>query len=409
MSDRLKALREERAKIVKEMRDLLDKADAEKRQPTAEENAKHTELFGKQDDLRNRIESEQRQVELDREMATDAVEKDKREKPAGKDKPEGGKPDASIEMRGFRKFLLGDPLNAEETRALEATTDSKGGYTVAPEQFVAQLIKNVDDQVFIRGLATKYQVTSADSLGVPTLTADPADSDWTTELAVGSEDTTMAFGKRSLTPHPIGKYIKISKKLMRASALPIENIVNSRLAYKFAISEEKAFLTGSGNNQPLGVFTASNDGVPTTQDVSTGNTGTSITFDGLISAKYALKGQYWSRAQWLFHRDAVAQVAKLKDGEGQYLWRMSVRDGEPDMLLGRPVNISEYAPNTFTTGLYVGMLADFSNYWIVDALSMTVQRLVELYALTNQDALIGRMEIDGMPVLAESFVRVKLG
>jgi HK97 family phage major capsid protein len=168
-------------------------------------------------------------------------------------------------------------------------------------------------------------------------------------------------------------------------------------------------MTGTGANQPLGVFTASAMGITTARDVSTGNASTAPTFDGLISAKYGLKGQYWNRADWIFHRDVLAVVSKLKDGEGQYLWRQSVLDNEPDRLLGRPVMMSEYAPNTLTTGLYVGILGDFSNYWIADAIDMQVQRLVELYAETNQTGLIGRLETDGMPVLAEAFVRVKLG
>jgi HK97 family phage major capsid protein len=74
-----------------------------------------------------------------------------------------------------------------------------------------------------------------------------------------------------------------------------------------------------------------------------------------------------------------------------------------------PVNMSEYAPSTMTSALYVGILGDFSQYWIADALDMQIQRLVELYAETNQTGFIGRMESDGMPVLEEAFVRVKLG
>ncbi len=108
-------------------------------------------------------------------------------------------------------------------------------------------------------------------------------------------------------------------------------------------------------------------------------------------------------------RDVLAVIAKLKDGEGQYLWRESVRAGEPDRLLNLPVMMSEYAPNTLTTAQYVGALGDFSHYWIADALDMQIQRLVELYAETNQTGFIGRKETDGMPVLAEAFVRVKLG
>ena len=70
--------------------------------------------------------------------------------------------------------------------------------------------------------------------------------------------------------------------------------------------------------------------------------------------------------------------------------------------------MSEYVPNTFTTGLYTGVLADWRFYWIADALDMTVQRLVELYARSNQIGFIGRKETDGMPVLAEAFARVKM-
>jgi len=41
-------------------------------------------------------------------------------------------------------------------------------------------------------------------------------------------------------------------------------------------------------------------------------------------------------------------------------------------------------------------------------LNLAVQRLVELYAETNQIGFIGRLESDGMPTLEEAFVRIKL-
>jgi HK97 family phage major capsid protein len=178
---------------------------------------------------------------------------------------------------------------------------------------------------------------------------------------------------------------------------------------------EQAYMTGDGAGKPLGLFTAHADGIPTSRDVSTGNTSTAITYDGLINALYSLKGQYQASKslRWLFHRDALKQIRKLRDdaggaGTGQYLWQPSMQLGQPDTLLGIPVISSEYVPSTFTTGLYVGMIADFSHYWIADALSMTIQRLDELYAEANQVGFIGRLETDAMPVLAEAFARVKL-
>ena len=118
----------------------------------------------------------------------------------------------------------------------------------------------------------------------------------------------MAFGKRQLFPNPPAKRIKVSQQLLRQALIGPEGLVIDRLAYKFAVSQEKAFLTGSGANQPLGVFTASTSGISTSRDVSTGNSSTTIGFDGLIEAKFTLKGQYWPTARWVFHRDAIKKI-----------------------------------------------------------------------------------------------------
>mgnify|MGYP000919795576 CR=1 FL=1 len=237
-------------------------------------------------------------------------------------------------------------------------------------------------------------------------TAD--DADWTVELKTGSADTAMSFAKRELHPHPAAKRILVSTFLLNNAVLPVDQIVRDQLSYKFGITQEKAFLAGSGSGQPLGVFTASSNGIDTDRDVSTGNTTTAIGADGLINAKYALKGQYQRTARWIFHRDAISGIRKLKDGDGQYLWQPGLVADKPDTILGLQFFISEYAPNTFTTGKYAGILGDFSFYWIADSMEFSIQVLKELYAESNQIGYIGRMECDGQPVLSEAFVRVKL-
>ena len=176
-----------------------------------------------------------------------------------------------------------------------------------------------------------------------------------------------------------------------------------------AAGEENAFRNGSGSRQPLGSFTADANGITTSQDVSTGNTSTELRFDGLINAKMDMPAQYRSNLSAIFHRDAIKQIMKLKDGEGRYIWQASVIPKEPDTLLNIPVLETEYAPNTFTASKYVGIFGDFSHYWIVDALTLTIQVLIEKYAETNQNGYISRSETDAMPVLAAAFRRVKLG
>jgi HK97 family phage major capsid protein len=413
MSHKLNQLREQRGKLVHDARAIVDKAEQEKRGLTAEEDAKYKELFSTQEEIRSQIEREEQLAEAERSAAEETLRNNESRsgRETNQNEQRGFGPRGTEEYRAsFRKFLIrgASALNESELRALQSDSDSSGGYMVMPQQMVAGLIQAVDDAVFIRQKATKFPVATASSLGAGTLESDPSDADWTAEILTGSEDTSMSFGKRELHPHPLAKRIKISNKLLR-QVPDMESLVIARLMQKFAVSQEKAFLTGSGSNQPLGIFTASNNGIPTSRDVSTDNNDTAPTINGLMRAKWSLKGQYWNKAEWLFHRDVLLIVSLLKDGDGQYIWRESVRAGEPDRLLNLPINMSEYAPNTMTTGAYVGIVGDFSHYWIADALDMQMQRLSELYAETNQTGFIGRMESDGMPVLAEAFARVKLG
>jgi HK97 family phage major capsid protein len=425
-------LLEKRAGLIAEARGVIDAAEAEDRGLSDEENARYDALMESVNDLTERVERAQRQQQLEAELrqpltvatrpepgdggqaarlefvsrAMHSVNKDHSD---WLDQPEWRKLLNFAQdkyARAFRSWMR-NGVASNEVRALQADSETVGGYLVTPMQFVDRLIQAVDNMVYVRQWATVFPVPTADSLGAPSLDTDPADPAWTSELLIGSEDSSMAFGRRELSPHPLAKYIKISRKLLRMVP-DVEGLVRERLGYKFAVVMENAYLNGTGAQQPLGVFVASNDGISTGRDASTGNTDTEIRFDGLIEAKYTLKPQYWPRARWMFHRDGVKMIAKLKDGNGQYLWRESVRVGEPDRVLGFPVFMSEYAPNTFTTGLYVGILGDFAHYWIADALNMEMQRLVELYAATNQVGFIGRMESDGMPVLEEAFVRVKL-
>lgn len=320
-------------------------------------------------------------------------------------------PQGESRRHAFNRYLVQGPqsLTATEFRALQVDSDIAGGYLVMPETISNKVIMGLDDAVFMRQLSTVYPVPHADSLGVPTLDNDPADADWTSELKTGSEDSSMDFEKRNLAPKPAAKRIRVSNKLLRCSTLNPEALVINRLVYKFAITQEKAFLSGTGANQPLGVFVASDFGISTSRDVSTGNTVSAIKPDGLINALYELKSQYIGKASWIFHRDAIKQIRKLKDGEGNYLWQSGIAEGKPANILGRPYYMSEYCPNTFTTGQYVGVVGDFKNgFWIADALQMQIAVLKELYAESNLTGYIGRIECDGMPVLEECFVRVTL-
>jgi HK97 family phage major capsid protein len=421
----LNELRQARAKIVTDQRAILDKADKEKRELSSEETTQY-ETMDKDFERLSKDISDREQLEkdrLERSANLEAREKMLKEsivaphKPIPQGDPNAPNPDirkskeyeqafGSLLRVGFRGLNTGE---LSTLRALQADKDVVGGFTVAPQMFVNDLIMKLDNLVFVRKLAKVLPVVKADSIGFPSLDADPADPTWTGEILTGTEDSSMAFQKRELRPHPLAKRIKVSERLLRLSTIPIEGLVNERLAYKFGIVQENSFLNGTGIDQPLGVFVASASGINTDRDVSQDNAATKMSADNLIECKYTLKAQYRNAARWLFSRTAVKQIRKLKTGEGDYIWKMGISNDKPDAILDLPYDESEYCPSTFTTGQYVGILANWQYYWIADAMDMTVKVLDELYAETSQIGYIGRLETDGMPVIGEAFVRVKLG
>jgi hypothetical protein len=121
--------------------------------------------------------------------------------------------------------------------------------------------------------------------------------------------------------------------------------------------------------------------------------------------KFNLKQGYQQdkSTAWVVSREFVKRARKLKvatttgGNDLEYIWQPGLTDGAPDRILDIPYNMSEYAPNTFTTGLYVAVLGSFRFYRIAQVADMMLQRLVELYAATNEVGFIGRRWVDGAP------------
>lgn len=388
-------MKQERAKLNTDIRALMDKYDG--KELSAEDKGILAKMEKDFDILTDSITREERQLERDRLAGERAPE----------DKPKDKTHDLFARALGGSAEAIREYMNAA---APTLGSDAQAGYLTAPVQFVQKLIKGLDDDVFIRRLSTVVgPIGPAQSLGFPALTTDASDAAWTTEVAQAGEETTIEFGRREFKPNRLAKRIKISDTLMRHAPMAEETIL-SRIRYKIGIAQEQAYMTGDGSSKPLGIFVANADGINTDRDVATGNTATSVTFDGLMNAKYSVKQGYQRNANWIMHRDLVKMMAKIKNGEGQYVWQPSVQLGTPDMLLGAPVNMSEFAPNTYTAGLYAAVYGDFkAGYWVCDADQMYLKVLNELYAEYNQIGYVIHYFGDGAPVLSEAFARVKMG
>lgn len=317
----------------------------------------------------------------------------------------GGHYNLSAEEQGVLRKAKESP----QYRALQVDSDVKGGFLVASERLVGQILISMDNALPLRQLITLYTAAYGETLGEISLDGDVSDFEFGGgELSAAGEDNNVAFGKRELKVHPIKrKVIKVSKRLLSNPRFDVEALLQTRIGVAFARTLEKKYLTGTGAQEPLGLFTASADGIPTSRDEDVTVAEDNTMSDSLIALQDTLHEGYDNAARWLYHPDFHSLVRIIKDGEGRYLLEQALTAGARSLLLGKEVVKSRNCPNTFTSNLYCLVYGDFSYYHAADGVStMTIQRLEELYAENGQMGfLVDNMGADGMPVFAEAFVR----
>ena len=309
----------------------------------------------------------------------------------------------------FRRYMAGDPVSADEQamavqKGLSVGDDTKGGFWVVPEVFASEMISTLQDEVLMRRLGTVLPgIPRGASLSIG-VNSGLGSASWGTELAIPSADTATPAGKRTLTPHPKRFLVKASNTFLDAYPGG-EAYIRGEAAIALSELEETAFMTGSGAGQPQGVF-ASTSTLPT--DV-TCVSATDIAYADLLGVEGALKAQYRAGASWIMHRTIAKELFALNDGVGVPLIR---RDPAAPMrfdLFGYPINLSEYAPSSSATGLYVAALGNWKRaYRIVDSLAMRMQKLVELYHATDEVGFSFVAETDGAIVDGQGIIRLKM-
>lgn len=87
--------------------------------------------------------------------------------------------------------------------------------------------------------------------------------------------------------------------------------------------------------------------------------------------------------------ETALMLRTLKDRNGGYLWNHN-----SDAIFGKPVHISEFMPSAAPGSLPVAF-GDFSHYWIVDRLPLSVRVLTERYSLQHQTGYLSYEFLDG--------------
>lgn len=390
--DKILEMKQKRAALIQQARQLLDAAEAEKRDLTADEEQQYDRIMGDVDALGKRIEKEERQLALEKDLETSqGTVAARRDQPGNGDEERTGR--ASKEYRdAFWKAMrqTRNALYPDEVRALQVGTDSEGGYLV-PDEFERTLIQALQDQNVMRGLATVITTGSGDRL-IPVV-ASHGSATWIAEEGAFQE-SDEAFSRVTLGAHKVGTLIKVSEELLQDSAFNLEQYIVSEFGRRIGRAEEAAFVNGDGSGKPAGLVGAAQIGV-------TAAAANAITADELIDLYHSLGRPYRQRATFLLADSTAKVIRKLKDNDGQYIWQPGLQAGQPDRLLGRPVAISDDVPAIAASAKVIAF-GDFSYYWIADRQGTVFQRLNELYAVNGQVGFRAFRRVDGKLILPEA-------
>jgi len=243
--------------------------------------------------------------------------------------------------------------------------DAQGG--VAVPTVILREIERLELQISpIRSLVRVVPAASGDFHALVNERGTTAG--WVGESDSRTETETSRLRRRSPTSGELYAYPKTSEWAMNDIFFDVAAWLSEECAQAFAVAEESAVLVGDGANKPTGML---NTAPNTTPDFaspardpaafeaievqsSQSPAVAEITPESLVDVIYRLHSQYRAGASWIMNSETAGQVMKMKDAQGRFLWTQSLAAGQPNMLLGYPVQIVEglpgIAPNAFPIG-----------------------------------------------------------
>lgn len=322
------------------------------------------------------------------------------------EKPLNGKTAEDKKPKSFRATdaYRSGMLNALRTNfrqisnVLQEGIDANGGYLV-PDEYDSRLIQVLNEENIMRSLGTAITTSGEHKINIAA--TKPAAA-WIEEGgALTFGDAT--FDQIILDAHKLHVAVKVTEELLYDNAFNLENYILEQFGKALANAEEDAFINGNGTGQPLGIL-AETGGAQV--GVTTKSSG-KVTADEIIDLVYSLKRPYRKNAVFLANDACVAELRKLKDSTGQYLWQPSLQAGEPDRVLGYKVYTSAYFPLP-APGKAAVAFGDFSYYNIGDRGSRSIAELKELFAGNGMVGFVAKERVDGKLVLPEAVKLLKM-
>lgn len=396
----------ERVELHEKSKGLLDRAEAEKRELTAEENEEFNRMHARSEELRQAIERVVQVEAEERALEGLAESRGRRTEDRLIETPDadidrhlafnawalgGGATQRHItpEMRAAcarLDFNFRDP--GIELRALNSVTATQGQAAI-PDEMMRALIDVQKWFGSVRGSATVIPTATGAPLPIP----KGDDTANTGEIIADSGAVTTtadpAFAQVVLNSYKFSsKAVLISVELLQDAAINLAVYLGRKLGQRIGRIQNTKFTVGTGSSEPKGIVVASAAG-------KTAAATNSFTFDEIIDLEHSVDPAYRVGASFAMHDTIAAYVRKLKDSQNRYLWEVSTIAGQPDRLDGYPVLINNDMSSTLGTGEKLMLFGDMGAYHIRDAGPVEAIRADELFVLNHQVAFLAFQRSDG--------------
>jgi len=317
----IKQQHEARQKAWHEAKELLDVAAAEKRDLTAEENAKYEKISADLDSRAKVIET--LKADAEREVRAVAAMQgfENQARPVTETVEEKNDADA------IRALARGEirSFNFEKRDITKSSTGSP-----VPTSFFDQVILLARTVGPMLETSTILNTASGENLQIPSLSTYSVGT-LTAEAAAISESDPVFNAFRTLSAYKYSFLTQVSRELVEDNGVDILNFLAVQTGNALGFAVNTALTTGTGTVEPNGIVTRAGSAV----------TGTSLnpTADNLIDLVYSVDtvGRRLPGTGFQMNATSIANVRKLKDNAGQFLFTPALSADANDLLLGYPI------------------------------------------------------------------------
>lgn len=267
---------------------------------------------------------------------------------------------------------------------------------------VSDIIRAIVDGNKLAGLVSKFGGPNASTV-IPVLSPHLAKPAGRAEGVTGvSADSTAVLSPKTLQPKPYVSVLPVSRLALMSTSFDRDLPAIFAEAFAGAVDEQILVGSGTGNNG-LGVFVADNNGVPTSQDITTGTVSGIKTAD-LVTLAVKVNAVMAGAAgkAIVMHPDVFATIlADATAGTDPIKYQLLNMQ-----VMGIPIILSTYAPNTIAGNQYVAVGGDFSKYAWAYANELTIDKVVTIGSDNITVQAIQYMNF--APIIKDRFYRLKV-